>query len=166
MNAPVRLTVEPKDERDFIVRTIAGIIRQNCFGYDAVTHSCRYRTKTGTACAIGLWMPDTASFEALNFSGSVVSLLDKIEVEKEQATLGLAYTLSVKYRRAAEALQLLHDTAATNLSKDSLLIKLRDARYAIDADRAINAVGSDLRFLITNEHIDEAVKLAASEEVL
>ena len=73
----IRCTIMPRDERDFLVRTLAGLLRQgrpssnpNC--------ACRYRGSSGAACAVGLWIPDEnyrAAIEGMTVGTVVRNLL-------------------------------------------------------------------------------------------
>ena len=157
MNAPVRLTVEPKSKHDFIVRTLAGIIRQNGFGFGR--NACRYRTEEGKACAIGLWMPDSASPELLNFQGGVYALNIQANMCGLSKELGLARKVYDSWPVVAGELQGIHDKAAWDYRDLPVVEALRSAVSCVSANRKDYPP-------ITNEHIDEAAKLAASEEVL
>lgn len=101
MYGPIRLSSTPADAEEFIIRTLAALIRQ---GQPSINEDgCAYRGEEGRACAAGLWLSDKAYDERLE--GRPAQEIAIMGYVTDQHPLAL-------YRAEARLLQLVHDAAS------------------------------------------------------
>lgn len=148
----IRCTIAPTDARDFMVRTIAALLRQGGPSYRPdIPSDCMYRGLQGRACAAGMWITD--GDYAKNMEGKPVHRL------LEQNLLSPRHALA-QFREEATFAQQVHDAAVRACGK------WRDALYdagILVANRALPSPPGVARWL---ELFTEAEAFASSDQPL
>jgi hypothetical protein len=105
--------VMPFTPQELFDQSYAGIVAQGDFGYDPQIASCRYRTKTGLKCAIGVLIPDEKYDPKMDLSrhGTAIDMSDP-RSGGALVRAALEMTNYDETRGVAAMLQRAHDYAA------------------------------------------------------